>query len=96
MKTVYNLTDRCRPFGMDRQPKTLCIGTIEIPPGGFAQIEDDFPVNTIAGLIQQDMLSIDSIPKWYESCRQLEMDSLGVKPVSPVVEKKSKRRREER
>jgi hypothetical protein len=81
---VYNLTDMTPPYRKARKAMPLKVAGVEIPPGKSGDIPDHrLQVADISGWITSMMVSIDSLPEWYQAGRRKKQD----KAVAPKVNK---------
>jgi len=86
---VYNLTDMTPPYRKARKPVDLKVAGVEIPPGRSGEVPDHrLQVADISGWITSMMVSIDSLPEWYQAERRKKQDRAVPKAVAPKLEPK--------
>ena len=74
MRRLYNISDVPSPKMLQvksaRPAKTLRLGGSDVRPGRWADVPDHFPLGSIGALIQTEMVSVDSLPEWYQAGKE--------------------------
>ena len=82
---IHNLTDRNVPYNQTRTPRKLRLRGKVIEPGQSVEFKDNVPLSEFAGWITSNMVSVDSLPPWYQEARAAEQDAKN----SSMAEKKA-------
>lgn len=93
MKRIYNISDVPSPklalLKKARSPKTFRVGTEMVEPGKFVDVPDVFQIRTIAGLLEDEVLSVGGLPQWYQDHKKAERvaSKPAIIPPAPKEEK---------
>ena len=96
MKRIYNISDVPSPkmalLKKARLPKTFRVGSEMVEPGRYIDVHDSFPLRTIAGLLEDEVLSVGSLPKWYQPKKaELTAARLAAKKAEKEAEKEAEK-----
>jgi hypothetical protein len=82
---IHNLTDRNVPYKPERKPRSLRLRGKIIEPGRSQEYKDTISIAEFSSWISDNMVSVDSLPAWYQEERANEQD----KKTSSMATKKA-------